>query len=144
MNLNIIISVVIILIIITLLVGIIKYRENIRYKKLKNIESLNVIENEDGILSFEDEGDREIIRYYINKTYEGLEDIYNNNTWDNKRYLYRIMKNINDLKENVEFNKLAETDIEKINSIICVYRVNKKLEKSLENIIFEWENNYLS
>ncbi len=144
MSLNIIISVVIMLMIITLLVGIIKYRENIRYKKLKNIESLNVIENENGILSFEDEGDREVIRYYINKTYEGLEDIYNNNTWDNKRYLYRIMKNINDLKEDVEFNKLAETDIEKINSIICVYRVNKKLEKSLENIIFEWENNYLS
>ncbi len=141
---NIIILGVTALLFFTLMVGIIRLRENIKYKKLKNIKNLDIVEDEEGILSFEDEEDREIISYYLDKTYSGLEDIYNNNTWDNKRYLYKIMNNIGDLRDNVEFNKLNETDIEKINSIICVYRLNKDLNKSLEGVIFEWENNYLS
>lgn len=141
---NIIILGVTVLLFFTLMVGIIKLREDIKYKKLKNIKNLDIVENEEGILSFEDEEDREIISYYLNKTYSGLEDIYSNTKWDNKRYLYKIMNSIGDLRDNVEFNKLNETDIEKINSIICVYRLNKDLNKNLESVIFEWENNYLS
>ncbi len=141
---NIIILGVTALLFFTLMVGIIKLRENIKYKKLKNIKNLDIVENEEGILSFEDEEDREIISYYLDKTYSGLEDIYSNTKWDNKRYLYKIMNSIGDLRDNVEFNKLNETDIEKINSIICVYRLNKNLNKNLESVIFEWENNYLS
>lgn len=141
---NIIILGVTVLLFFTLMVGIIRLRENIKYKKLKNIKNLDIVEDEEGILSFEDEEDREIISYYLDKTYSGLEDIYNNTNWDNKRYLYKIMNSIGDLRDNVEFNKLNETDIEKINSIICVYRLNKDLNKNLESVIFEWENNYLS
>ncbi len=147
MNLNLIIlgftGLIIFILVLGLVLGIKKFNDEINYRKLKNIKELDVIEDEESILHFENEEDREIINRYISKTYKGLEDIYNNNTWENKRFLYKIMLSISELKDNVEFNKLTETDIEKINSLICVYRLDKDLDKNLESIIFEWENNYV-
>lgn len=120
-----------------------KYREITTYRKLKSITSLDIIlDEENDNLKFENEEERKIIAYYINETYKGLDDLYNNNSWENKRVLYSIISSISELKDDIEFNRMSEKDLEMINSIICIYRTSKNKGRNLENIIFEWQLKY--
>lgn len=119
-------------------------REKFYYIKIKKLESIEIIEDsETKELKMEKDEEKKIIMHYINKTYIGLEKLYVKNSWENKRFLYKILKSIDDLKTNVEFNNLIESDMEKINSIICIYRLGGSLGKNLEKIIFEWESRYI-
>ena len=112
---------------------------------MKKLESIDVIEDsETKELKIENEEEKKIIMYYVDKTYKGLERLYLKNSWENKRFLYSILKSIDDLRTNLEFNTLVEIDMEKINSMICVYRLGGNFEKNLEKIIFEWESRYIN
>lgn len=121
-----------------------KFKECKNYNKLKKINSLDIIEDEENqSLQFEKEEERKIIGYYANLAYRGLDELYMNNSWENKRVLYSIIISIKELRENIEFNRLTENDMEMINSLICIYRTKKNKNVNLENIIFEWEKKYI-
>ena len=121
-----------------------KFKESKNYNKLKKINSLDIIEDEENqSLQFEKEEERKIIGYYANLAYRGLDELYMNNSWENKRVLYSIIISIKELRENIEFNRLTENDMEMINSLICIYRTKKNKNVNLENIIFEWEKKYI-
>lgn len=66
-----------------------------------------------------------------------------NNSWENKRVLYSIISSISELRDDIEFNRLNENDMEMINSLICIYRANRNKKRNLENIIFEWQEKYI-
>ncbi|MDU2108716.1 hypothetical protein, partial [Clostridium sp.] len=100
-------------------------------------------DEENQSLQFEKEEERKIIGYYANLAYRGLDELYMNNSWENKRVLYSIIISIKELRENIEFNRLTENDMEMINSLICIYRTKKNKNVNLENIIFEWEKKYI-
>ena len=122
----------------------VKFKESKNYNKLKKINSLDIIEDEENqSLQFEKEEERKIIGYYANLAYRGLDELYMNNSWENKRVLYSIIISIKELRENIEFNRLTENDMEMINSLICIYRTKKNKNVNLENIIFEWEKKYI-
>lgn len=122
----------------------VKFNEIFNYKKLKNLNSLDVIVNEStGELEIENEEDRKVISYYIKKVYNELDILYTNNSWENKRVLYSIISSISDLKDNVEFNSMTDKDMEMINSVMCIYRVSMNNKKNIEKIIFEWQYKYI-
>ena len=122
----------------------VKFKESKNYNKLKKINSLDIIEDEENqSLQFEKEEERKVIGYYVNLAYRGLDELYMNNSWENKRVLYSIIISIKELRENIEFNRLTENDMEMINSLICIYRTKKNKNVNLENIIFEWEKKYI-
>ncbi|MFQ9246706.1 MAG: hypothetical protein ACLR3R_04675 [Clostridium paraputrificum] len=121
-----------------------KFKESKNYNKLKKINSLDIIEDEENqSLQFEKEEERKIIGYYVNLAYRGLDELYMNNSWENKRVLYSIISSISELRDDIEFNKLNENDMEMINSLICIYRANRNKKRNLENIIFEWQEKYI-
>lgn len=140
---EIIIGIIVILTIIATVVIAYKIREFINNSKIRKLKSIDIVENEDGTLEIENENEKKILSYFIDRAYEGLENIYINNTWENKRYLYKLLSNIDDLKINIEFNKLSAVDMEKINSIICIFRLSGNINKRLEKLIFEWEEKYI-
>ncbi|MDU4728038.1 hypothetical protein, partial [Clostridium sp.] len=108
------------------------------------INSLDIIEDEENqSLQFEKEEERKIIGYYANLAYRGLDELYMNNSWENKRVLYSIISSISELRDDIEFNRLNENDMEMINSLICIYRANRNKKRNLENIIFEWQEKYI-
>lgn len=112
-------------------------------KEIRSLKAIDVIEKPDGTLEIESEKEKEIIEHYVSKAYKGLEKIYFKNTWENKRFLFQILKSIDELRTNIEFNRLEEVDMEKINSIICIFRLGGSFDKRLEKLIFEWENNHI-
>lgn len=121
-----------------------KFKESKNYNKLKKINSLDIIEDEENqSLQFEKEEERKIIGYYVNLAYRGLDEFYMNNSWENKRVLYSIISSISELRDDIEFNRLNENDMEMINSLICIYRANRNKKRNLENIIFEWQEKYI-
>lgn len=121
-----------------------KFKESKNYNKLKKINSLDIIEDEENqSLQFEKEEERKVIGYYVNLAYRGLDELYMNNSWENKRVLYSIISSISELRDDIEFNRLNENDLEMINSLICIYRANRNKKRNLEKIIFEWQKNYI-
>ena len=121
-----------------------KFKESKNYNKLKKINSLDIIEDEENqSLQFEKEEERKIIGYYANLAYRGLDELYMNNSWENKRVLYSIISSISELRDDIEFNRLNESDLEMINSLICIYRANRNKKRNLEKIIFEWQKKYI-
>ena len=121
-----------------------KFKESKNYNKLKKINSLDIIEDEENqSLQFEKEEERKVIGYYVNLAYRGLDELYMNNSWENKRVLYSIISSISELRDDIEFNRLNENDMEMINSLICIYRANRNKKRNLENIIFEWQEKYI-
>lgn len=121
-----------------------KFKESKNYNKLKKINSLDIIEDEENqLLQFEKEEERKVIGYYANLAYRGLDELYMNNSWENKRVLYSIISSISELRDDIEFNRLNESDLEMINSLICIYRANRNKKRNLENIIFEWQEKYI-
>ena len=121
-----------------------KFKESKNYNKLKKINSLDIIEDEENqSLQFEKEEERKVIGYYVNLAYRGLDELYMNNSWENKRVLYSIISSISELRDDIEFNRLNENDMEMINSLICIYRANRNKKRNLEKIIFEWQKKYI-
>ena len=121
-----------------------KFKESKNYNKLKKINSLDIIDDEENqSLQFEKEEERKVIGYYVNLAYRGLDELYMNNSWENKRVLYSIISSISELRDDIEFNRLNENDMEMINSLICIYRANRNKKRNLENIIFEWQEKYI-
>ena len=121
-----------------------KFKESKNYNKLKKINSLDIIEDEENqSLQFEKEEERKVIGYYVNLAYRGLDELYMNNSWENKRVLYSIISSISELRDDIEFNRLNESDLEMINSLICIYRANRNKKRNLEKIIFEWQKKYI-
>ena len=121
-----------------------KFKESKNYNKLKKINSLDIIEDEENqSLQFEKEEERKLIGYYANLAYRGLDELYMNNSWENKRVLYSIISSISELRDDIEFNRLNENDMEMINSLICIYRANRNKKRNLEKIIFEWQKKYI-
>ena len=121
-----------------------KFKESKNYNKLKKINSLDIIDDEENqLLQFEKEEERKVIGYYANLVYRGLDELYMNNSWENKRVLYSIISSISELRDDIEFNRLNESDLEMINSLICIYRANRNKKRNLEKIIFEWQKKYI-
>ena len=121
-----------------------KFKESKNYNKLKKINSLDIIDDEENqSLQFEKEEERKVIGYYVNLAYRGLDELYMNNSWENKRVLYSIISSISELRDDIEFNRLNESDLEMNNSLICIYRANRNKKRNLEKIIFEWQKNYI-
>ena len=121
-----------------------KFKESKNYNKLKKINSLDIIDDEENqSLQFEKEEERKVIGYYVNLAYRGLDELYMNNSWENKRVLYSIISSISELRDDIEFNRLNENDLEMINSLICIYRANRNKKRNLEKIIFEWQKKYI-
>lgn len=121
-----------------------KFKESKNYNKLKKINSLDIIDDEENqSLQFEKEEERKVIGYYVNLAYRGLDELYMNNSWENKRVLYSIISSISELRDDIEFNRLNESDLEMINSLICIYRANRNKKRNLEKIIFEWQKKYI-
>lgn len=71
-----------------------------------------------------------------------LENLYGSGSWNNKRFLYSIISDLEKLKLRLKDNELTNLDIEKLYKIITIIKINKKISNVAENIIFEWEKNY--
>lgn len=47
------------------------------------------------------------------------------------------------LKDSLKENELLESEMDKINTIISVLKLDSNYVRVYENIIFEWEKNYI-
>ena len=98
-----------------------KFKESKNYNKLKKINSLDIIEDEENqSLQFEKEEERRIIGYYANLAYRGLDELYMNNSWENKRVLYSIISSISELIISISFSFNLLNYISSLNSLILL------------------------
>lgn len=115
-----------------------KYRTNI-IKKTKIIESENL--SKDKIMITDIKLKRALL-INLKNVLIYLENLYGSASWNNKRFLYSIISDLEKLKLRLKGNELTNLDIEKLYKIITIIKINKKISNIAENIIFEWEKNY--
>lgn len=132
--------VIVILLIIMIIVSIVIYC--IELNLLKNLGEIDIeiVDNEIGIV---DKGVRRILLRGIKRTITSFKRIYNNQEWENKRFLHSIISEISLLEIKLYNNKLTELEIEKISTIIEIIQTNKGFSSICDKIIFEWEKKYI-
>lgn len=69
--------------------------------------------------------------------------VYDNSNWNNKKFLYDIISDLESLKDSLKENELVETEMNRVNTIISVLKIDSNYRRIYENIIFQWEKNYV-
>lgn len=111
--------------------------------KLRNLKEIDIEVIGDGVIKIEDEKIRKLLIKKILVIIKNLKLVYNNSNWDNKRFLYDIISDLEILKDSLKENILIEADMNRVNTIISVLKIDSNYKRIYENIIFEWEKNYI-
>lgn len=111
--------------------------------KLRNLKEIDIEVIGDGAIKIEDEKIRKLLIKKISVIIRNLKLVYDNSNWDNKRFLYDIISDLGILKDSLKENILIEADKNRVNTIISVLKIDSNYKRIYENIIFEWEKNYI-
>lgn len=126
--------------IVLILIGIM-----IEYIRTRNLKKVRVVDTEQGLnnkIKIIDNRLRKSIISEINYILRYLNNIYNCGNWNNKRFLYSIISDLEKLKLRLKDNELTSLDVKKIYNLITIVKTNKSISKISESVIFEWEKNY--
>lgn len=111
--------------------------------KLRNLKEIDIEVIGDGAIKIEDEKIRKLLIKKISVIIRNLKLVYDNSNWNNKRFLYDIISDLEILKDSLKENILIEADMNRVNTIISVLKIDSNYKRIYENIIFEWEKNYI-
>lgn len=111
--------------------------------KLRKLKEIDIEVTPTGIIKIEDEKIRKLLIKKISVIIRNLKLVYDNSNWNNKRFLYDIISDLETLKDSLKENILIEADMNRVNTIISVLKIDSNYKRIYENIIFEWEKNYI-